>query len=233
MAETPTHGRNLTNLIWVLWTWFADDPQVYVSGNNLMYYVPGDRLKHVAPDVFVVKGIPKEKQRDYYLVWEEGHAPQLIIEITSRSTKKEDLETKYRLYRDTLRVQEYFLFDPYGEYLRPKLQGYRLQQGQYVRIEQVAGRLPSEVLALEFEAAGDDLRVLNPATNAWLQTPEEAIAAKDDALAAQDDAIAAKDEIIAAKDETIAVKEQALAARDDEIARLRDQLDSLRRGDAH
>jgi Uma2 family endonuclease len=202
----------LTNLIWVLRTWFADDPQVYVSGNNLMYYVPGDKNRHVAPDVFVVKGIPKNKQRDYYLVWEEGRAPQLIIEITSPSTKKEDLETKYRLYRDTLRVQEYFLFDPYGEYLRPKLQGYRLQRRQYVRIKQVAGRLPSEVLALEFEAAGDDLRVLNPATNAWLQTPEEALTTKDEALAAKD---------------------EALAAKDDEIARLRGQLDSLRRGDAH
>lgn len=211
MAETPTHGRNLTNLIGVLRTWFADDPQVYVSGNNLMYYVPGDKNRHVAPDVFVVKGIPKDKQRDYYLVWEEGFAPQLIIEITSPSTKKEDLETKYRLYRDTLRVQEYFLFDPYGEYLRPKLQGYRLQRCQYVRIKQVAGRLPSEVLSLEFETAGDDLRVSNPATSAWLQTPEEALAAKNKALAAKD---------------------EALAAKDDEIAGLRDQLDSLRRGDA-
>ena len=39
-----------------------------------MYYVEGDKHRHVSPDVFVVRGIPKGL-RDYYLVWEEGRAP--------------------------------------------------------------------------------------------------------------------------------------------------------------
>ena len=37
----------------------------------LMYYVPGNKRKHLAPDVFVVKGVVK-RLREYYLLWEEG-----------------------------------------------------------------------------------------------------------------------------------------------------------------
>jgi Uma2 family endonuclease len=88
--------------------------------------------KHVPPDVFLVRGIPREKERDYYLTWEEGKGPDLVIELTSRSTKEEDLVEKYGLYQDVLKVPEYFLFDPYAEYLKPPLHGFRLYRGRYV-----------------------------------------------------------------------------------------------------
>jgi Uma2 family endonuclease len=123
--------------------------------------------------VFVVIGVPRDKDRDYYLVWEEGYAPQLVIELTSRSTKEEDLEEKFRLYRDVLKVQEYFLFDPYAEYLTPPLRGYRLQNGRYVRIKPIDGRLPSEVVGLHLERDGRQLRLYVPATGQWLPTPQE------------------------------------------------------------
>ena len=91
-----------------------------------------------------------------------------------RSTRKEDTEKKYVLYRDVLKVKEYFLFDPRGDYLAPPLQGYRLRAGRYVPIKPVADRLPSLVLGLHLERAGRDLRLWNPATEQWLLTPEEA-----------------------------------------------------------
>jgi hypothetical protein len=50
--------------------------------------------------------------------------------------------------RDVLRVKEYFLFDPYEDYLSPSMQGYRLRAGQYVAIRPQAGRLPSQQLRL-------------------------------------------------------------------------------------
>lgn len=68
LAETPVHRRNLLTLIDVLERRFADDPLVYVSGNMFIYYVPGDKWKHVSPDVFFVRGVPKNTRRDYYLV---------------------------------------------------------------------------------------------------------------------------------------------------------------------
>lgn len=142
MAETPIHRQNLTDLIAMLQLWYAQNLLVYVSGNMFIYYVRGNKYKHVSPDVFLVHGVPRDKERDYYLVWEEK-SPDLAIELTSRSTKKEDLEDKFQLYRDVLKVKEYFLFDPYAEYLTPPLRGYRLRNGRYAQIKPVAGRCPA------------------------------------------------------------------------------------------
>ncbi len=58
MAGTDVHRQGMTNLIGTLQSYYAADPMVYVSGNFLMYYVEGDRRKHLAPDVFVTLGIP-------------------------------------------------------------------------------------------------------------------------------------------------------------------------------
>ena len=74
MAETDAHRDNMVNAIDVLRRRYDDDPQVYVSGNMLMFYVRGNKRKHLAPDVFVVFGVPKH-MRDNYLIWEEGKAP--------------------------------------------------------------------------------------------------------------------------------------------------------------
>jgi Uma2 family endonuclease len=175
MAETDWHRDLMTALIAMLKMSYAKVRRVYVSGNLLLYYVPGNKRRHVAPDVFVVRGVSKRK-RLYYLLREEGKSPEMIIELTSQSTRKEDLNTKFLLYRDVLKVQEYFLFDPFAEYLKPPLRGYRLTDGQYVPIEPVAGRLPSEVTGLHLERDGTILRLYDPATGRWLPTLEEAAA---------------------------------------------------------
>ncbi|HJT77947.1 MAG TPA: Uma2 family endonuclease, partial [Gemmataceae bacterium] len=173
MAETPQHRQNMTDTIESLGVWFAEDSQVYVSGNMFIYYVPGDRLRHVSPDVFVVRGVPKLPERRRYLVWEEGKGPDLVIEFTSESTREEDMDDKLSLYRDTLRVQEYFLFDPFAEYLEPPLRGHRLRGGRYVPIRPVQGRLPSKVLGLHLERDGRQLRLYDPTTGRRLLTPAE------------------------------------------------------------
>src|SRR5262249_8845805 len=110
MGETPRHVKNIMNSVQILDAWFADDPQVYVAGNMFLYYVPGNRLRHVSPDVFVVKGVPKIRvpERRRYLVWEERKAPQLAVETTSESTREEDLDDKFQIYQNNLRVSEYF-----------------------------------------------------------------------------------------------------------------------------
>ena len=139
-----------------------------VSGNLFVYYEEGNRHKHLAPDVLVSR-IPKGN-RDYYLIWEEGKTLDLVIEVTSRSTKEEDLEDKFHLYQDILKVREYFLFDPLDEYLKPALQGYRLRKGKYVRIRNVNGRLASAVLGLHLERDGSGAAAIDPATSKRLST---------------------------------------------------------------
>ena len=177
MAETELHRDLMLDLIETLKDRFAADPDVYVSGNILLFYEEGNKKKHVAPDVLVALGVPKLPKRLYYLLWEEGKAPDFIVEITSRTTRREDKRTKRTLYRDVLKVPEYFLFDPFEEYLKPSMQGYRLVEGEYVAIEPVAGRLQSYMLGLHLERDGTQLRLFDPATGRWLPTPQEQTAA--------------------------------------------------------
>jgi hypothetical protein len=118
-------------------------------------------------------GIPRDPPRDYYLVWKEGKAPDVVIEITSKSTKREDKTTKWELYRDVLKVPEYFQFDPTEDYLKPPLQGFRLVNGEYIPIPMVNGRLPSQVLGLHLERDGKELRLFDPVTGLRLLTATE------------------------------------------------------------
>jgi len=71
MAETDVHIEQLINLRFALKTYFRADPLVYVAGNLLLYYIEGDPRERVAPDLFVVKGVPKHDRRTFR-VWEEG-----------------------------------------------------------------------------------------------------------------------------------------------------------------
>ena len=108
---------------------------VHVGGNLLLFYEEGNRRKHVSPDAFMVRGIPKLPLRDYYLLWEEGRPPNVVIEITSKTTKREDQNKKRVLYRDVLKISEYFQFDPTEDYLKPSLQGVRRIGDDYVPID--------------------------------------------------------------------------------------------------
>ena len=173
MAETPVHRQVMVDLIETLDSRFLDDPWVYVSGNMLLYYVEGDPRRHVSPDVFMVRGIRKDQPRDVYLVWREKKSPDVVFEITSKSTAQADQEVKFFLYQDVLKVKELFLFDPRSEYLQPSFQGHRLIDGRYAPIEPVDGRLPSEVLGLHFEGQGQQLRVYDPAAGRVLLLARE------------------------------------------------------------
>jgi Uma2 family endonuclease len=207
IAETDDHRELMVALIKTLQAHYANDPMVYVSGNLLLFYEQGNRRRHISPDVFVVKGVAKHR-RDNYLLWEEGKGPDFVIELTSSSTRDEDIQDKFALYRDRLKVAEYFLFDPHEDYLDPPFQGYRLEQGQYVPIAPVEGRLPSAFVGLHLERHGGELRLYEPVTGRWLLTPEERVA-----------------EERAAREQEEAARRQAEA----ELERVRGELEGLRR----
>ncbi len=130
MAETEIHLDVTIDLIQGLRRRYRDVPDVYVVGNMFLYYVQGDPRAMVSPDVFLVRGVSKTPRRRVYKLWEEGEAPSLVIEVTSDSTSDEDTHKKKAIY-ERLGVEEYFLFDPLGDYLKPPLQGFRLVDGRY------------------------------------------------------------------------------------------------------
>jgi Uma2 family endonuclease len=177
MGETDMHIDALIYLREALRDHFRDDPQMYVAGNMLLYYEEGNPAACVAPDVFVVQGVAKGERRTYRL-WDEGQPPAVVFEITSRGSRLEDLGTKRAIYA-MLGVREYFLYDPLGEYLRPSLQGYQLQEGEYQRIPPGAeGGLVSRILSLDLRMEDGRLRVFNPAAGERLLTPAEALVAR-------------------------------------------------------
>jgi Uma2 family endonuclease len=177
MAETQTHLHAILDTIAALTEFFRQAPDIYVIGNMLMYYEAGNPLASVAPDVFVVHGVSKEVRRTYKL-WEEGRAPSVVIEFTSRSTRREDHVTKRLLY-EALGIVEYFLCDPLAEYLRPPLQGYRLVDGEYTQLTpDEDGALLSQELGLRLLREGERLRLTHAMTGEPLLWPDELAAAR-------------------------------------------------------
>jgi Uma2 family endonuclease len=125
----------------------------------------------VAPDTFVALGVSPRERRSWFL-WQEGKAPDVVFEFTSRSTRG--------LYA-YLGVKEYYLFYPLGEYLRPNLQGFRLLDGAYQNIPLVNERLHSEQLGLRLKAHGAQLDLYEAQTNRRLLPPPEMTDAPADA----------------------------------------------------
>jgi Uma2 family endonuclease len=228
MAETDLHRDVMIDSIRALDHRYAAEPNVYVSGNLLIYYEEGNKRKHVAPDTFVVFGVPKRK-RLYYLTWEEGKFPQVLIEITSKTTKKEDIKTKKEIYRTIFKALEYILFDPTGDYLKPRLQGFRRVRGRWQEIPVVDGKLFCETLGLELHVDGARLRFFDPQTQRYLASPEErAEVAEERAESAEERA--ANAEARAANAEERAGQAKASQRRvAEENERLRQEIEALRR----
>jgi len=208
MGETDEHREAMIRHIQILQACYQGQ-QVYVSGDLLLYYEQGNPRKYVVPDAFVVKGISPRRRR-IYKTWIEGKAPDVVIETTSRKTRRKDTVDKPQLYA-RLGVKEYFLFDPDQEYLDPPLQGYRLADADYVRVEAgEAGCLESRELGLRLCVEQGHLQFYR------LDTGERLLAPTDRA--------AAEAQRAAAEAERADREAKARQAAEAEIARLREEL---------
>ena len=167
MAESDFQRTPLTYAVDRLRQHFRSRRDVYVSGNLLLYYQEGNPRAVVAPDVFVVLGV-SSADRSIYRLWEEPKGPDFVLEITSRTTYREDQGRKRELYR-SLGVREYWQYDPTRDYLEPPLQGLDLSAGKYRRLrgEELADgtlALASAVLGLELRLTERGLRFHDPET---------------------------------------------------------------------
>ena len=231
MAVSDLHRRILMRTLQVLDTHFEERPEVYVSGDILMYYVEGDPRKSVSPDVLVAFGLGKKPRRSY-LVWKEGKVPDFAMEFSSKGTYRNDLGSKMELYA-SLGIRDYFLYDAEGLYLPSPIMGFTLIDGSYVPIS--AGRdggLHSTALGLDFCVGDVGLGIYDPIADNWLQTPAESVlrrAKRAETRAEQEAERAEMAEIRAEMAETRA--EQEVVARqqaETEIARLQEELARLK-----
>lgn len=217
MAETDDHFEAMAIFaVGLLKDHFKGTPGVYVAGNNFLYYEQGNPKTVVSPDTYVVKGV-EARNRDTFKVWEEGgHLPCFVLEITSKSTRRNDLGGKMSRYRDDLRVPEYFLFDPHGDWIPERVRGFTLvAPGVYSPVEPNAqGRLPSAELGLELAVQDERLRFFLPGADEPLLIPTEA---RDRYL-----------QLAAEERQKAAEARQARESAEAEVARLRAEIDRLR-----
>jgi Uma2 family endonuclease len=227
MGETQFHAEAIGYLRDVLQRWYREEPNVYAWGDLFLYYREGDPRSVVCPDVFAVHGVPKEPPRRIYKLWEEGKVPSLVIEVTSASTRREDLRDKKSLY-ERLGVQEYILFDPLDEYLEPQLQGFLLIDGRYEPVTPAPdGSLTSRTTGLIFRAEGPRIQAIDPASGTpFLRSLElfdrllHEEAARREAETARWEAEAGRWKAETARREA----EERAAALEEELARLRREL---------
>jgi hypothetical protein len=151
VAETYDHLYALLTTLEVL-RQHVSGQTATVLGNQFLYYSQGFPNLRVAPDVMVIFGVTPGG-RDNYKIWEEGQVPSVIFEITSKGTQEQDKIFKKMLYAQ-LGVQEYWLFDPKGEWIEHQLQGYRLQTGLEETFYTEIANQHSQVLHLQLKVEG-------------------------------------------------------------------------------
>ncbi|MGD1862297.1 MAG: Uma2 family endonuclease [Leptolyngbyaceae cyanobacterium] len=179
VAETFLHFYALAVTLEVLLQ-YLEGQQAAVLANQFLYYSKGMPKLRVAPDVMVIFGV-EPGPRDNYKIWQEGQVPSVVFEMTSKGTQDQDKVFKKTLY-EQLGVQEYWLFDPKGEWVENQLQGYRLERDIYQPITDGC----SEPLELRLQAEGQLIGFYRQDTGDRLLIPNElAQSLKQEALARQ------------------------------------------------
>ena len=214
VAESDYQFYPLTDTVRALRQHLADRPDVYVAGNMLVYYRMNDVAARLAPDVFVVFGVPDHPRRSYF-VWREGKAPDFVLEIASESTVNHDLGDKRDRYA-AMGVREYWRFDPTGEALDAPLECDVLEDGEYRAVElsryadgTVWGHSPLLGLDIYAPAGEGRLRLYDPVKGEWLRNLPESEAAL---MAAQADLAATEADLAATEVERDLERQARLAA---------------------
>ncbi len=111
IAQSISHGDAVLQAAAALRNHFRDGTDVLVAMELAVYYRRGDDSLWLQPDVQVVFGVSPENRRSYR-IWEEGKAPDFVLEVASPATAEHDAKYKRREYArlggTSLRVQAAF-----------------------------------------------------------------------------------------------------------------------------
>ena len=223
LMETDPHARSIIDMRVQLDTHFQARPDAYVAGSMAVYYRQGDPAAVVVPDVFVVLGAAHKQARKSYLLWEEGGvAPSFVVEVASPSTSRRDATSKRATY-EQMGVHEYWRFDPLGELIAGRLEGWRLAGGRYERVRAVraGGWHRSEALGLELRAERWLLRFHDPRLGRDMLTHAEFSEALQETASQRDEAMRERDKAMSERDEAVREREEASQRIRELEARLR------------
>ena len=156
IAQSVGHGDAVRQAATALDYYFRERADTLVAMELVVYYQRGNNKLRLQPDVQVVFGVEHCGSRGSFRIWEEGKAPDFVLEVASPSTAENDAEHKAREYA-RIGVREYWRLDPAGTLMETSLEGYVASAGQYeqVRPAEVTGRggaLRSRVLGLDLRS---------------------------------------------------------------------------------
>jgi Uma2 family endonuclease len=184
--------------------------EFFVGADLNLYYDVRHTGWYKRPDWFLVLGAPASQSQDElrwsYLIWREGVAPFLVVELLSPGTEDEDLgqtlrvvgkpPTKWQVYEQILRVNFYALYDRYSKQFRL----FELRGNGYVELTIDGQGFWFEALQLGlglwngsyFGVAGQWLRWYDRSGN-WVGTDrEQLLQAQQEVTVAQQEAEMAK-----------------------------------------
>lgn len=176
MGETSIHIKLLADFLSVLKLFFKNRENVFLSGNMNLYFEKGNSRKWFAPDLLIAFGVPNV-ERSSYLLFREKIFPQVIFEIASEKTWRNDVDEKLRTY-EHYGAEEYYIFDSENAYLPAPLLAFQRQNEILTEIELAEGRVFSPRLGLEIVWMDYNFRFFDPQTEKFLLNLEEAEAEK-------------------------------------------------------
>jgi Uma2 family endonuclease len=209
----------------VLFERFAG-PDCYVSFQRWLRRDAAGREPMLQPDLLVARGVPQRNHR-VYDPWQEGKMPDLVAEYLSPTSLKADQVGKLDAYHK-LRIPEYWLFNPSGEFAGPRIRGWNLlgREGPEPLLEEADGSFASRVLPIRFMIVDDVLEVLDGRSGAQL-TPLHAQQLRIREAEASQRAAEASQRAAEARQH---LETEARQNAEAEVACLRAELDRLRRG---
>ena len=238
IAQSISHGDAVLQAAAALRNHFRDRTDVLVAMELALYYRRGDDNLWLQPDVQVVFGVSPENRRSYR-IWEEGKAPDFVLEVASPATAEHDSKYKLEEYA-RMGIREYWRLDPEGTLMGSALEGYEASGGEYEPVQPVASSdqerwFRSRVLGLELrsqrQARATVLVFRDPRTGeetdgALEEAERRRRIAERDSRAAKQEASVAKQKASAAKQRETAAKQEASAANE-RVRALEEQLRAL------
>ena len=172
MGESSYHNDSRINLFAQLNLSLKNRTDVFVTSNMNLYLEPENSRRWYAPDLLVAFGVPNV-ERSSYLLWREKIFPQVLIEIASEKTWRNDVDEKLRMYEE-FGAEEYYVLDPEFAYLPAPLMAFRRQNGNLVEVKVSESKIFSPRLELEIVWKENTFRLFDPQANEFLLTLEEA-----------------------------------------------------------
>lgn len=148
--ESNRHRIAMNALIRSILVAYAERDDYFAGGNMFVYYSRNQQMNRDfrGPDFFVALNVDRNRERQGWVVWEEdGHYPDVIVELISPSTEAKDRGVKKHLYERTFKLPNYFIYNPFKP---DSLEGWQLDATRHYQplIPNERGWLWCEVLGL-------------------------------------------------------------------------------------